>query len=210
MKTEPEQSPLGGLKTETVQPAHDGNPGSGGYQPTSAGVRPAKASLDAKAKPEDDAIPLSGKRQNSALRWTRLQTLLLAGVLLVLLVTAAVLGRELGSLHRSLELMEQKLTEVQMQQVNEAIDAMTEAANQLAAIDAEGLNQTAVSLRQAADRLTAMDVNTLNQAIASLRDAADTLKKLDIQAFNDVISSLDAASENLAKITGGIKTIFGG
>lgn len=153
---------------------------------------------------------LSGKKQNAALRWTRVQTLLLAGVLAVLLLAVTVLGLELGSLHRSLELMEQKLTEVQMQSVNEAIGAMTGAANKLSAIDAEGLNQTAVSLRQAADRLSAMDVNTLNEAIASLRDAANTLKGLDMEAFNDVIQSLDRASNNLAKITGGIKGIFGG
>jgi len=189
-------------KPETVQSAQDANRRSGGYQPPSAGVQGAQ---DGKA----EATPFSGKKQNAALRWTRLQTLLLAGVLLVLLVTAAVLGRELGSLHRSLALMEQKLTEVQMQQVNEAIASLTDAADKLAEIDMEGLNQTAASLKQAADQLTAMDVKTLNEAIASLRDAADTLKQFDVGAFNDVIQSLDKTSENLAKITGGIGSVFG-
>ena len=174
------------MKTETVRPE--------------TGVKPEKAQEQKSAEP---------RQKNPMLFWTRLHALLLTLVLVLLLATVAVLGREIGSLHRSLDLMEQKLTEVQMEQVNDAIEAMTDAANQLASIDAEGLNRTAESLRQAADRLTAMDVKTLNEAIASLRDAADTLKQFDVEAFNDVIQSLDKTSENLAKITGGIGSVFG-
>ena len=141
-------------------------------------------------------IKTATQRETAAVSlWVKLQTGLLAG--------------SVKQLDHSLELVQTDLEALQMDKVNEAVAALTEAADRLAAIDVEGLNETAQSLKAAADSLTKVDVETLNGAIASLKDAANTLKDLDIEGLNGVIQSLSKTAANLQKVSDAIGSIFG-
>ena len=149
-------------------------------------------------------------KTRSLLRWVRVQTglmlllCLLMGGLLVFFVQQA------NALSRSIELVEYDLEQLQIEQINGAIDALTDAANQLASVDVEGLNDTAQALQDAAKSMSDLDMESLNQTIASLREAADTLKRLDMDAFNETVASLEKVSNNLEKFSSGLGGLFGG
>ena len=141
--------------------------------------------------------------------WVKLQTLLLAGVFVLLLALVFTTALSARRLDRSMELVQQDLEALDMGRVNEAVAALTEAAEQLAAVDVEGLNQTAQALKAGADSLTQVDVASLNKAVSSLQQAADTLKTMDMEAFNGVIGSLNKAVASLQKVSDTLSGLFG-
>ena len=153
--------------------------------------------------------PVPQKSTGRASIWIKLQTGLLAAVLALLVVLTCVVGVTARRMEKSLALVQTDLEALEMSQVNQAVEALTEAARQLAAVDVEGLNETAQSLKAAADSLANVDVDTLNGAIASLRDAADTLKSMDMEALNNVVQSLNKAVTSLQKVSDAISGIFG-
>ena len=55
-----------------------------------------------KTDPMQPAAPTADKTARAQLRWTKITAVLLAAVLALLLLAVVTLGRELGSLHRSL------------------------------------------------------------------------------------------------------------
>ncbi|MBR6120503.1 MAG: hypothetical protein IKQ04_09335 [Oscillospiraceae bacterium] len=140
--------------------------------------------------------------------WVKLQTGLLAGVLILLLALVLMIGSAAGRIEQSFQLVQRDLESLEMEEINQAVTALREAADRLAAVDAEGLNRTAQSLKAAADSLTRVDVDTLNGAIASLREAADTLKSLDMEALNNVVQSLNKTVASLQKVSDTISGIF--
>ena len=177
-------------------------------------------------------------QEQKLLRLVRIQTLLIALLLVALSVFVVLTARSLNRMDRSIDLVEQDLAAMDMDRINEAVTALTNAANrlsgvdldelngavsalkeaatQLSAVDVEVLNQTIASLEGAADALAAVDVKSLNTAIASLGQAADTLKGLDIDSLNGIISSLDQTIQSLNRVSDtlksavdGIKGIFG-
>lgn len=148
-------------------------------------------------------------RRGEASSWIKVQTWLLAGVLILLTVLTATVGLTARRVEDSLDLVQTELEALEMQQVNEAVVALTAAADRLATVDAEGLNNTAQSLKEAADSLSKVDVQTLNGAITALKDAANTLKDLDIEALNGVIQALNNAVASLQAVTDTLGGIFG-
>ena len=149
------------------------------------------------------------KKEASASLWIKLQTCLLAAVLVLLVVCTLLLAGSMKKVDRSLELVQADLENLNMDQVNEAVASLTEAANRLAAVDVEGFNKTAESLKAASDSLAKVDVETLNKAISSLQQAADTLKDLDMDSLNAVIGSLSKTVASLQKVADTIGGIFG-
>ena len=142
--------------------------------------------------------------------WTKLQTIF-SGCILLLLIVLTIFGvTAISSLHGSLKLIEEDLQQLQMDDVNGAIDALTDAANQLTAVDVDTLNKTAASLRDAADTLSAVDVNEINTTVKALTQAANTLSGLDIEQLNGLISSLNTVAERLQSITGIFSRLTGG
>ena len=140
--------------------------------------------------------------------WVKLQTGLLAGVMILLLALVLLLGFTAGRVEKSLGLVQTDLEALEMGQVNQAVTALREAADRLSAIDVEGLNETALSLKAAADSLTQVDVEALNGAISALKDAAANLKELDMDALNSVIQSLNKTVTSLQKVSDTISGIF--
>ena len=140
--------------------------------------------------------------------WVKLQTGLLAGVLVLLLALTLTVGSAARRIEQSFTLVQSDLEALEMDRVNQAIASLNEAARQLAAVDAAGLNATAQSLKEAADSLSALDVDKLNDAVAALKDAAANLKALDMEALNGVIQSLNHTVASLQKVSDTISGIF--
>lgn len=142
--------------------------------------------------------------------WVKLQTIFSGCILalLLLLVIGGVLAY--GAVGHSLELIENEVEQLKMDEVNEAIAALTEAANQLAAVDVDTLNQTATSLREAADTLAALDIDEINNTVLALTEAANNLSELDVNDLNGLINSLNNVAERLNGVTGAISRFFGG
>ena len=94
--------------------------------------------------------PAPQKTTGRASLWIKLQTGLLAAVLALLVVLTCVVGVTARRMEKSLALVQTDLEALEMSQVNQAVEALTEAARQLAAVDVEGLNEAAQSLKAAA------------------------------------------------------------
>ena len=132
--------------------------------------------------------------------WMKLQVIFTGIILLLLLALAVGAALEFRSVHRSLALIEEDVQQLNMDDINEAIHALTDAANQLAAVDVDTMNQTAASLKAAADQLAAIDMETLNKTVASLKDAAEELKKVDAKEINNAVIALTQAANNLSEL----------
>lgn len=144
-----------------------------------------------------------------AIPWVKIQTILLAGVFVLLVLLLVVIGIAGRRMEKSLNLVQENLEALEMDHINEVIASLTEAADHLAKVDIARLNDTALSLKAAAESLSDVDVKTMNEAIASLKDAANTLKNLDIQSLNGVIQSIDRAVQGLETAVNTLKGIFG-
>ena len=140
--------------------------------------------------------------QQKQLRLLRLQAILMAGILVLLLAAGAFLAVQAVRLN----VVAQRLD---MASVNRTIAGLEAAADSLSALDGEQMQQTVAALQTAAQHLSDVDMASLNEAIEALSGAAENLKELDIDAFNALIASLQASSENLEKATGVISGIFG-
>lgn len=140
--------------------------------------------------------------QEKQLRLMRLQTVLLAAILVLLAVAGLFLMKQVNDLSAV-------VAQVDMDSINRAIAGLETAAGSLSQLDAQMLNETVAALRMAAGNLGAVDMGSLNQAVDALSGAAVTLKDLDIASFNELIASLETAAKNLEKTTSGIAGIFG-
>ena len=139
--------------------------------------------------------------QQKQLRLLRLQAILMAGILVLLLAAGAFLAVQAVRLNAVAQRLD-------MASVNRTIAGL-EAADSLSALDGAQMQQTVAALQTAAQHLSDVDMASLNEAIEALSGAAENLKELDIDAFNALIASLQASSENLEKATGVISGIFG-
>ena len=154
--------------------------------------------------------------QKKQLLHARLQTALLAVLLLLLFVVGIYAMGTLRDMHRTMDLMEEKVERIDMEDVDaivnavrdvtaqlreldisEAVESLEKAAALLADVDVDTLNGAISSLRDAAGKLSDVDVKTLNGAIAQLEDAAATLKDLDMGALNSVIRTLEDTTNRL-------------
>lgn len=130
-----------------------------------------------------------------------LQTVFTGAILVLLAALAIGAVVEFGTLHRSLALIEEEVQQLEMDDVNEAVLALTDAANKLADVDIDTLNETAASLRDAADKLAGIDIEEVNKTVSALTDAANNLSNLDIAQLNELINSLNSVATKLSSIT---------
>jgi len=109
----------------------------------------------------------------------RVQTVLLAAILVVVLLVGIFLMAGIASLRSNIDAVEQN--------IGEAVSALTEAA----------------------DGLSGMDVDAMNETISSLKGATDNLSQVDMNALNDLVNSLRTVAEQLEGAVGVISGIFG-
>ena len=100
------------------------------------------------------------------LRLIRLQTIMIACILVLILAFVLFLGLKVNTV---MEVVEQ--------------------------LDVTQLNAAVASLKAAADKLAAVDIDSLNAGIQGLADAAGQLSQLDFEKLNTFMESLETLAD---------------
>ncbi len=124
--------------------------------------------------------------ENSQMKMMKIQTILIACILLVVLAIGVFLA-------------------VQFSSVGKCVDVVVE---KLEAIDAEKLNDAIGAFSEAAEQFNEMDIDKINDSISSLQKAAENLGKVDIEQLNLLVESLNATAEKLQNAVNAITGIF--
>ena len=98
---------------------------------------------------------------------------------------------------------------IDMELDQDDIDAMSEAAEELSAVDTDAINEAVLALKDAAGKLSDVDMTALNHAIEDLSGAATNLMDLDIEALNSLVTALETVAKKLEKTSNAISGIFG-
>ncbi len=138
--------------------------------------------------------------QERQLTLMRVQTALLALILVILLAAGVFVAREISELQSVMDVIEQDVKALDMDAMNDAVSALTDAAKQFSFVDMDALNGAVRSLTEAADQLSSVDANTLNETVTALRDAAKMLSDVDMKGINKAVSSLTDAVNNLKDV----------
>lgn len=146
--------------------------------------------------------------QTQLLRLQKTQTVLSACILVVILAAGIFLACRFTSISRCIDLIEQDLQALNMDTLNDAVDAFTEAADRFGSLDMDAFNRTVESLEDAAEQIGGMDIDRLNGAVSSLKNAADTFGKIDVEALNSLVEALETVSAKLQNAVNAITGIF--
>ena len=110
------------------------------------------------------------------LRQMRMLTIMMAILLALFLTAGFLLAKEFRSIQNCISLIEQDVQTVDMNSLNSAVDAFTDAANQFNKIDMDEFNGTVASLDSAAAQLKGVDVESLNSLVDALEGVATKLQ----------------------------------
>lgn len=83
----------------------------------------------------------------------RVQTAILAAILLLLLVAAGLLIKEFAALRECMDTIQENVQAIDVDAINGAVDALTDAANNLESVDTQSLNSVLSSLQSVAAQL---------------------------------------------------------
>lgn len=136
--------------------------------------------------------------QEKQLSLMRIQTGLLLGIFVLVLAAGVLLFTQFAKINNCFEMIETDLEKLDMDALNAAVGAMTEAVDELSAVDMDTLNAAVASLKEAAEALSDVDMKTINDTVGSLRDAAGKLGAVDIKTLNDTVAALKNAANNLS------------
>ena len=142
------------------------------------------------------------KKNDSLLLWMKIQTGLLAAILVLLLAVGTVIGIQANKAM-------QAFRGVDMEKVNAIVLSVQNTAAQLESVDMDTINKAVDSLKGAAENLAAADVDAVNEGIQALTEAARNLQELDIDQMNELIKSLETVSKQMEKTTSAFSRIFG-
>ena len=117
--------------------------------------------------------------QELQLHQAKLQTRILAVILVVVLAFGAFAGLEIYN-----------------------------AVEMLNRVDLDQINRTVTSMQTAVDKVAALDVDSINTSIQSFAEAAKHLEDLDVEQLNALLESLSAAAENMESVSEKLKNLF--
>ena len=124
--------------------------------------------------------------ETKRLRNSRIQTVLLAVLVLLMLIVAVTVIRGIGSVERTLALTDEKLDALNMDEVNKVVTALQGITSQLREMDLGRLEETADALGRAAENLDDVDIEAFNDAVESLTEASKNFQKIDMDTLNSV------------------------
>ncbi len=150
----------------------------------------------------EETVLAEKKEKNSLLLWMKIQTGLLAAVLVLLLAVGIFAAIQVNT-------MMQLFRGVDVEKVNSIILSVQNTAAQLENVDMDTINKAVDSLKGAAENLAAADIDAVNDGIAALTDAARNLQELDIEEMNALIQSLEATAQQMEKTTAAFSRLFG-
>ena len=136
--------------------------------------------------------------QEKQLSLMRIQTGILFGIFVLILAAGVLLFTQFAKINNCFAMIESDLEKLDMDALNSAVEAMTEAVDELSDVDMDTLNAAVASLKEAAETLADVDMKTLNETVGSLREAADKLGAVDIKTLNDTVAALKTAANNLS------------
>ena len=96
-----------------------------------------------------------------------------------------------------------------MEQINAAVQSLSNIAAELEKLDMEGVGKTVEALRGAAQKLAEADIDAVNDGIEALTDAAGNLQNLDIGKLNDLIAALEKTAAQMEKTSAAFGKLFG-
>ena len=136
------------------------------------------------------------------LRLLKLQTGLIAGVLVLLLVMGVFLAVQVNR-------MTELVNTVDMEKINSTLSSLQVAAAELEGLDMEQINAVIASLRGAAENFAKTDMAAINDGIRELSAAAENLSGLDVEQVNNLIESLEAVAKQMERTTSSFSKLFG-
>lgn len=151
----------------------------------------------------------SNAGQRSLARLMRLQAILTACILIILLAAGIFAFREISTVRGCIDTLKQTLESVDAEALNDAVTAFDDAAKQIQNVDIGGLNKTVASLKDAADTFRLVDVEGFNEAVEALTEAAETLDDVDVNALNSLVQALESTAAKLQNAVNAISGLFG-
>ena len=150
----------------------------------------------------EETVLAEKKEKNSLLLWMKIQTGLLAAVLVLLLAVGIFAAIQVNT-------MMQLFRGVDVEKVNSIILSVQNTAAQLEDLDSKTINEAIDSLKGAAENLAEADISAVNEGILALTEAAKKLQELDIEELNELVKSLEATVQQMEKTTTAFNRLFG-
>lgn len=151
----------------------------------------------------------SVKLQKKQLGLLRLQTALIAILLVIVLLAGLFIAVKFREVSSVVDTVKYELENVDFEAVNGAADSLAEAAKKLDELDMEGFGKTVEALRGAAEKIGSVDADELNDAVAALKAAAEKLSDIDMTSLNSLVEALDGTATKLSTAVSAIGGIFG-
>ncbi len=158
---------------------------------------------------ENNGKMLADKLLKVRLLHMRLQTIIQGAILLVLVGAVVFVSGQFSTLRRCINLIDADLQALDMNEVNAAVDALSDAAERFSGIDVNSLNATVDSLHDAADQLGSADIPAMNDAVGALKGAAGKLENVDVESLNALVGSLEEVASKLQNAVNAIGGVFG-
>lgn len=139
------------------------------------------------------------KVQKTQLTLMKIQTGLIAGVLVLLFAVGMFVVGQINTLMNTIDL----------NRVNATVASLQTTAEKLEEIDVKTIEGAIDSLKGAAENLSQTDIEAINEGIRSLSTAANNLNGLDVDEMNELIKSLETVAAQMEKTTSVFAKVFG-
>lgn len=140
--------------------------------------------------------------QETQLKLMKLQTGMIAGILVILLVVGVFLMVQVNTVM-------QQVRSLDLDKINATVASLQQTAAELEKVDMEAINGAVTSLKGAAENLSNVDIKAINEGIQALTEAAGNLQGLDIEEMNGLIKSLETVAGQMEKTTSAFAKLFG-
>lgn len=142
------------------------------------------------------------KADNQLLLFAKIQTALVAALVVLLVVGGIFAAVQVNKAMRVVDALD-------MEQINAAVQSLSNTASELEKLDMEGVGKTVEALRGAAQKLAEADIDAVNDGIEALTDAAGNLQNLDIGKLNDLIAALEKTAAQMEATSAVFARMFG-
>ena len=144
----------------------------------------------------------TAEKKGDLLLFVKIQTALVAVLVLLLVVGGIFAAVQVKKAVRVVDGLD-------MEQINAAVQSLSNIAAELEKLDMEGVGKTVEALRGAAQKLAEADIDAVNDGIEALTDAAGNLQNLDIEKLNDLIAALEKTAAQMEKTSAAFGKLFG-
>lgn len=138
--------------------------------------------------------------QATQLKWIKLQTAMIAGILVLLLAVGAFLGLQVNAVMKQVNALD-------LAKINATVASLQATAADLENVDMAVINEAVSSLKDAAKNLSQTDISAINEGIRSLSSAAENLQTLDVDQLNELIKTLETVAGQMEQTTSALSAV---